>query len=156
MSRSISQTATFSSHDQQTEEVWLILLTIEHPDIDPPIRVVNNNENVTSRGDEFIAFPFDIDLPGDDPDQMPKARLRIDNIDRQVVVALRSIDSPPAVTIEVILASDPDTVEIAFEGLTLRNAMYDAQTVTADLAFEAILAEPIAVTITPQRFPGLF
>jgi hypothetical protein len=156
MSRTLSSRAIESGNAPQTDEVWLVLLTISHADIPEPIRVVNNNENVTSRGHEFIAFPFDISLPGEDPDMPSKARLRIDNLDRRVVNTIRAITSPPNVTLEVILASDPNTVEISFEGLTMREVEYDVQAVTGDLVYESIYTEPVTSTMTPSRFPGLF
>ena len=43
-----------------TDEGLLVLLTIDHDDLSVPIRVVNNNANVQSRGDDFIAFSFDL------------------------------------------------------------------------------------------------
>jgi len=117
---------------------------------------VNNNENVTSRGQEFVAFPFEIELPGEDSDQPPTARLRIDNVDRRVIAAIRDISAPPNVTIEVILASDPDFVEIAFDALVMRNVGYDAASITGELVFEQIVVEPVATNMTPAKFPGLF
>lgn len=156
MARTLSSRAIASGNAQQTDEVWLVLLTISHPELPEPIRVVNNNENVTSRGNEFIAFPFDIQLPGEDPDLPAKARLRIDNVDRRVVNTIRSITSPPSVTLEVVLASAPNTVEISFEGLVMREVEYDVSAVTGDLVFESIFTEPITYTMTPSRFPGLF
>lgn len=156
MSRTLSNRAIASGNAQQTDEVWLVLLTISHPELPEPIRVVNNNENITSRGQEYISFPFEIDLPGEDPDMPSKARLRIDNIDRRIVNIIRSISSPPSITLEVILAADPSTVEIGFEGLVMREVEYDAQAISGDLVYESIFTEPITSTMTPSRFPGLF
>lgn len=154
--RTLSTAALRAGHAQETGEVYLILLTISHPDLTAPIRVVNNNENVTSRNNFFVAFPFAIELPLEDSDQPPRARLRIDNVDRSIVASIRAIDGPPTVTIEVILASQPNTVEASFEALVLRNVSYDAATVTGELAFEQIVVEPVASNFTPAKFPGLF
>jgi hypothetical protein len=156
MPRTLSNTALASINAQATSEVWLVLLTISHPTIGTPIRLVNNNENVTSRSNTYLAFPFEIELPGEDPDQPPKASLRIDNVDRRVVQTIRSISAPPTVTVEVILASAPDNVEVAFTNMTLRNAQYDVGTVTGDLTFDSIYTEPVTLTMTPNRFPGMF
>lgn len=154
--RTLSPAALLAGNAQQTGEVYLVLLTISHPNIAQPIRVVNNNENVTSRGDLFVAFPFEIDLPGEDSDNPPLARLRIDNVDRMIVNSIRQIDSPPSVTIEVVLASQPNTVEVSFDSLVMRNVGYDAAVVTGELVFEQIVVEPVATTMTPAKFPGLF
>lgn len=156
MARTLSSTALASIHAQETGEVWLVLLTISHASLPSPIRVVNNNEDITSRGNIYQAFPFDIVLPGEDPDGITKAMLRFDNVERTAITAIRGLTSPPSVTIEVILASAPDTVEISFEGLTVRNVTYDAVQIEGELHFESLWTEPITLTMTPSRFPGLF
>lgn len=155
MARTLSAAALASMHAQETGEVWLVLLTITNPGI-TTIRVVNNTENIVSRGNTFIGFPFEIELPGQDPDSPSSARLRIDNVDKQIVEAVRSISTPPLVTIEVVLASQPDTVEIAYSNLTMRSVEYDVDSVRGELTFESIFSEPVTLTMTPNRFPGLF
>ncbi len=154
--RTLSAPAVASQNAENTAEVWLPLVTISHPALAEPIRVVGNNENITSNGNLFVAYDFKIVLPGEDPDNPAAAQLDIDNVDRVIVQTLREIDSPPMVVIQVILASSPDLVEIEFAGLVLRNATYDAMRVTGDLVFEEILTEPIATTLTPDKFPGMF
>jgi hypothetical protein len=156
MSRTLSPAARRSANAAQTDEVWLVLLTIAHPALNEPLRFVNNFASIESRGELFVAFPFEIELPGEDAEGQTDARIRIDNIDRQIVRALREIASPPSVLLEVVLASQPDTVEASFDGLVLRDAGYDALVVTATLKFEQIVLEPVTVQMTPSRFPGLF
>ena len=133
-----------------------MLLQTTHPNLPEAIRVVNNNENVTSGGNVYIAYPFEIELPGEDSDQPPLARLRIDNVDRLLVATVREIATPPQITIRVVLASQPDTIEMEFQGLTMRNVTYDAATISGELVFEQILVEPVATVMTPSKFPGAF
>lgn len=154
--RTISARAIESAFAQETDEVWLTLLTIEHKSLPEPLRFVNNWESITSRGELYIAFPFEIELPEQDPESSGEARIRFDNIDRQIVQTVRSISDPPEITLEIILASQPSTIEASFSGLTLRNVEYDVNTVSGILRFEEIMAEPVSVQMTPQRFPGLF
>lgn len=154
--RTLSQRALESAFAAQTDEVWLMLVTIEHPSIAEPLRFVNNYESVTSRGEVYVAFPFEVELPGEDAENPGEARLRIDNVDRQIVDTIRTITSPPSVTFEVVLASQPNTVEASFSGLTLRQVEYDALVVTGTLRFEDIVTEPLSVQMTPARFPGMF
>lgn len=156
MARSLSNAATTSIHAQETGEVWLVLLTISHSTLPTPIRVVNNNEDITSRGNIYQAFPFEIILPSQDPDGIPRASLRFDNVDRTAISIIRGVEFPPNVTIEVILASQPDTIEVSFPNLTLRNVKYDAEAIEGELLFENLFSEPVTLTMTPSRFPGLF
>lgn len=156
MARVFSTAGTASINAQFTDEVWLTLLTINAPELDAPLRFVNNNESLESRGEVYLAFPFDIEFPGQDEENPGEARLVIDNIDRSIVNFVRSISTPPSITIEVVLASSPDTVEAAFANMTLRNVSYDAKTVSGLLKFEDIVVEPATYAMTPERFPGQF
>ncbi|MBU0598807.1 DUF1833 domain-containing protein [Patescibacteria group bacterium] len=157
MSRNLSLTARQAIFAQETAEVFLLLLTIDHDDLDAAIRVVNNAENITSNSLEYQAFPFEMNLPDDTEDALSQVTLTICNVDRQIVQAVRSISSPPTVTLNVILASDPDTVEAGPFEFTMKSADYDALTVTGSLAAEDILNEPFpADRYTPNLFPGLF
>lgn len=144
-------------YDPETAQAFLILLTIDHADINPPIRVVNNTKNITSRGDEFIAFPFNIDLPDSTKDVGPRARLTIDNVSREIAQSIRLITTVATVLIEVIRASDPDTVEINFPLFNLRNVTWDVLQVSGDLTVEDLTTEPFPVgQFTPAHFPGIF
>lgn len=146
-----------AAFDPETGEVFLVLLTIDHPDIHPPIRVVNNTENIPSRGNEFIAFPFDLQIPDSREDAPPRARLTIDNVSREIALAIRQVTTPPSVLMEIIRAADPDIVEASFPGFVLRDVRWDALQVSGELAVEDLAREPFpAGTFTPGQFPGLF
>jgi len=154
--RTLSATADASAHAQETDEVWLVLLTIEHASLATPIRVVNNTEDITSGGDLFQAFPFRIIPPGEDPDGPMRASIAFDNVERTAITAIRSLSSPPLVTIEVILASAPNTIEMSYTGMQLLEAAYDQFEITGELMYEALMTEPITLSMTPSRMPGLF
>ena len=156
MPRVFTTAGTASINAQSTDEVWLTLLTIDSDELAAPLRFVNNNESLSSRGNVFMAFPFDIEFPGQDEENPGEARLVIDNIDGSIVNFIRNIVTPPAVSIEVVLASTPNSVEAAFANMTLRNVSYDAKTVSGLLKFEDIVVEPVTYAMTPERFPGQF
>jgi len=148
---------TTSAFAQETDEVWLVLVTIDHADLSQPIRVVNNTEDVTSGGDTYVAFPFDITLPDAREDAPPRARLVIDNVSREIAEAIRTISSAPSVTLEVIRAADPDTIEISWPFFKLRNVKWDVGKVSGDLTLEDFTSEPYPAGIfSPASFPGLF
>lgn len=157
MSRSLSLAARRAVNAQETAEVFLLLLTLDHPDLAEPIRVVNNLEPIISRGHSFVAYPFEIALPDEDPDTVARVTLRIDNVDREIVRSLRSITSPLSVSLEVVMAASPDTVEAGPFNMTLAAAEYDALTVTGELAFEDVLNEPFpGHSYVPGEYPGIF
>lgn len=156
MSRTLSAAAIKDMFAQSSGEAFLLLLTLEHPDM-TTVRVVNNTESVTSRGNVYIGFPFECALPNDVADQLASVQLRISNVDRRIVGELRGIEGPMSATAEVIAASRPDVVEIGPMVFDLTNAEYDVESIVATLAYEPILSEPFpAGVFDPQRFPAVF
>lgn len=142
---------------EETSDGLLVLLTITHGDLNTPIRIVNNNTNVISRGLEFIAFPFEIVLPTSSPDSPPKAQLIIDNISRELGQIIRTISSAPTVLIEVIRINDFNSLELSFPAFKLKNVRFDVSQVRGDLVSEDLQIEPYPVhTFSPANFPGLF
>lgn len=157
MSRSLSTVTKKAIFAQETDKVFLLLLTISHATLAAPIRVVNDMVDLVSRGNTFTGFPFQIALPDEKDESLPQMKLQIDNVDRSIVTAVRNMTSPATITLEVILASAPDTVEASFSGFTLRDVTYDAIVVEGTLRMEDILNEAFPQhTFTPNLFPALF
>ena len=142
---------------QQTDQVFLVLLTINHASLAEPIRVVNNYENVTRAGNTYVGFPFDIELPGDFEEALPSVRLTICNVDRQIVYAIRTLTGPPTITIRVVLASNTADVQAGPYVMTLRGADYNSLTVSGTIMPEDVLNEVFpGDSFTPAVAPGLF
>lgn len=157
MSRDVSATARAALYAPQTSEVLLTLLTIDHDDMPSPVRFVDNLEDVTSRGDTYTAFPFRAVLPADVEGELPQVEVVVDNVTRELVAEIRSIATPASVTLEIILASDPDTVEAGPWHLEVVAATYTATEIRLTLTAEALMSEPYPVGLfTPTRFPMLF
>lgn len=153
--RTLSAAATQSLTAETTGEVWLYLITINHADLPAPIRLVSNVEDIVSNGETYVGLPFAIELP-DEGERAGEARIRVDNVRREITEWVRSMTGPPTVDIQVILADSPDTIELEISGLTMRDVTYDAVAVTGYLRAEDLTVEPVAEIITPARFPGLF
>lgn len=157
MSRNLSSATLQALYAAETGEAFLVLLTLDHPDLAQPIRVTSDAVDTVSNGETYIAFPFELRLPEDDDGLSPRARLRIDNIDRQIVEAVRSISGAATVDISIVRAADPDTVEASFPDFRLENVSYDALVVEGVLTLEDFAAEPYpAHVFSPAEFPGVF
>ena len=158
MPRSLSSTAVSSSLALETGEVWLLLLTIDHADLATPFYLVNNTESITSNLIEYIAYPFQIIMSPDDGEHLPKVQLTIDNVDRALVETIRSITDSPTVNIKLVLASQPDTVELEISDLILREVEYDAFTITGTLYADDILNSryPEGTISLSSGYLGLF
>jgi len=137
-------------------DLYLVLLTIEHPDLDSPIHVVNNTVNVISNGITYVAFPFEIALPESPENSPPRAELTISNVSREIGQAIRQVGSPPSVTIAVIRQATPDVIEALHVGMKLTGVTYDVQQVSGQLVREDFTTEPYpAMTYSPAEFRGL-
>lgn len=160
MPRTLSQAARAAAFAQSTDQCFLALLTLSHPTLPQPIRVCNDGRDLVSRGLTFQRFPFEFELPEESDAAPPTVRLRICNVDRTVVAALRTAASsgePVQVRLEIVLASSPDTIETGPFDFALREASYDAIVVEGTLVYEDLLNEPFpADTFTPTTYPGLF
>jgi uncharacterized protein DUF1833 len=151
-----TELATEQAIAQHAEEAFLVLLTITHDTVAAPFRFVRNRVAVTSRGNEFMASHFEIELPNDAGD-VPQARLTVANVDRRIGQTLQALVTPPSVLIELVLASTPDTVERAWGQMQLVEATWDALTVQGILSRITYWDEPYPyIRVTPHRFPGLF
>uniref|UniRef100_UPI003BA98BB0 DUF1833 family protein n=1 Tax=Stappia sp. TaxID=1870903 RepID=UPI003BA98BB0 len=140
----------------QTDEVFLVLLEIDHPQLTEPVRLVSNTEDVVSNGDTYVGFPFEISLFNED-DQTPRAQIRVQNVDRRIGEVVRSLRSVASVAVSVVLASDPDTIELDWIQAELRDVEGDAISVSATIAGQDYTTEPWPVTrATSDILPGLF
>lgn len=158
MPRTVSAAARASMNAQHTSEAWLTRMVIDHPDLAEPIRVIRDNQNHTIDGDLWVSFDFDVPLPDSVTEEQPRVRLRIQNVDRMIVSTLRALpaDEPPTVTVEVVLASSLDVVEIGPLEFTLTQGVYGATDVLCDLAFEDIVNLIFTENFNPIDFPGAF
>lgn len=164
MSRPLSLAARRAAFAQETDSDFILLCTISHPDLEEPIRVANDivpedadrNRIITSRGGDFVCYPYEVDLPADDGESVSRVTIVIDNVDRDVVKSLRTIQGPCDVALEVVLSANPDLVEAGPFDMTLVSVDYDAVTVSGELAFEDILTTAFpGDAYTPDAYPGL-
>jgi hypothetical protein len=153
----LSLAALVAMWSRESADAIIPLLTITHPEMTDILRFALHATNIVSRRELFLAFPFDLQMPSDSPDRPSQGQLSISNIDRRMTAYLESISSPPLVTIEIIMLSTPDVVEITCAGLELRKIKYNQQAVTGDLESPRFINEgfPRGI-VSPSYFPGAF
>jgi len=158
MSRTVSEAAVRAMFDQETTEAFLVKLEIDHSTWGTPYRFINDRADHTDGSSvEWIGYPFKIRLPDDRDDEAPIAELSIDNVDRQIVQAVREIQSPPSITLWVVLGSDIDDVVAGPYEFSLNSVKWDSLVVSGSLEYEPILN----IRYPQDRFtylttPGLF
>lgn len=158
MPRPLSPRAIVEAQRVNSQEVFLVLFTIGMGGTAPDVRIVNNTEDLMSRGQNFIGIPVRITLP-EDPEEFitSNASVEIDNVDPNIWQGLRALTFSPSIMIEIVLASEPDTVILATSGLRLREATATTAVVSATLVPESIwqVGYPEG-DFDPPQFPGLF
>jgi hypothetical protein len=176
MPRDILAETRASLEEPEGEDQPFVFITIEHEDIDEPIRVVSdtgteNGEPVTFEwdGDSYIAMPFEIELLSDN-EGPPRGRITIQDVDRDAGEAIRGLLTPAEITITVIPTSEFDlTVNPRTEvdtavpaygpagGITIRNIQGDALQITGDLVSIDDTREPWpSLRATQALLPGLY
>ncbi len=151
----------------ESAEVYLPFLTITHPEISDAIRVVANPVDIILGGETFTGFRFSITVVTD-TDRAPEARFKIQNVDLIIGNALRGLDSPATIKMELIAGSefdqtvDPHT-EIATAArirtanqLRLVDVDGDALFITGKLQTRDYSREVWPGNAIQEAFPGLF
>ena len=122
-----------------------------------PILVTSDGVATVSNGLTFNSYQFMLTLPDDTERPFSQGRLSIENVSQVIIEALRSVSSALLITMQIVLASDPDTVEVEYPEFELVNVNYDAQQISGDLSIESFVEEPFpGDSFIPSYFPGLF
>jgi hypothetical protein len=147
-------------------DVAIYLVTISHANLAEDILLSSDPTEVLSSGVrgtisnslEYVQLPFEIVFQEQTENLLARAVIRMDNISREIMQAVRlASGSAPSVKIQIVLASDPDTVEIEIDDLKMNNIRGSATIVEADLQPPILQGEKYPKnTINQADFPGVF
>lgn len=159
MARTLPEAVVAAMNSETTDKAFFVLLKVTHSLFDT-VYLVNNTENVTSNGNEYLAFPFSIVLPSDSEDLQPVIKVNVVNTTRELVSEIRLLAGNRErvkVTVSVIDYDDPDTVLAEWANFEMINVEYDAQSMTFDLVIDLLVTEPFpGDSFAPSTFPGIF
>ena len=139
-------------------EAPIILLEITHPGLTVPVRVVNDTQNITSNGNEFIACAFRCTLPDDLENQLPKASLSVDNVGKELMYWIETSGGGQGSQARFIqvMRSRPNQIEWEIT-MSLSNVKATVAEVSADLGYTNIFSRPaIAMRYDAFTAPGIF
>jgi len=166
MSSDLSSNAKEALNAQETDEVFIVLLELSHPDFDetiylssdPTTTLLDGDYGTVSNGTDYLFFPFEISLPPQDETFLGKTVLRIDNVTRDIIREVIQIQGEPiTVTVKIVLGSDPDSIEIEMPSLRMTNVSANATEMQADLYPRVIQDEQWPYdNFSRSDFPGLF
>ncbi len=156
--RQVSATALQAMLAQDTAEVFVPILRIEHPDLSAPILLAYNTETVHRTDGDYLPYAFQVNLPAQLDEEIPTVQLTVDNTDLAVNDKIRSLVGKPTVTLSVVLASSPNTVEAGPFVMSLQTAQVDANTIQGTLGYEDdVFAQNVpGQNYLPSNSPGLF
>jgi hypothetical protein len=168
----LSQAAKQAMFSAETSEQLITLVTIEYKNLQGATqyfrladsytqRISETDADVTygvqSGGNNYFFLPLQITLPDESDGNMPRCSINISDVTRYLTKAIRELYEPPKVTLQLVLASQPNTIEASFGGLYITNITYSADTVQCQLEMINYASEPFpAYTFSPNYFPGLF
>lgn len=161
----LSSTGTQAVLAQDCEEIWCLLLTIDHADLAEPIRITNCYGGLTSNGNEFQYFPFSGQLPKDSEELLSGVAVTMGNIGKvdisgtqfDLIEKLLEIHDPFTCKVQVVLESDPDTIEDEWEDLELSSWKASVPAISANLSFDQNRQEIAPYQKqTPGRCPSLY
>jgi len=155
MSR-ISPEATEAALAPETEKVFLHLLTVEVSGA--VLRFVDNNQHITSRGNEFIAAGFTIILPEQTGNAPRPCRLAIDNTDLAIFKEIKkAVGRDITITVCVIMTDTPDVYERGPLKYKLRNVRANKETIEGEV-YDFYLTDRKFPkdTYSPEDFEGMF
>ena len=156
MTRSIPASAASDLYGSETGEFHLVFLTIEHPDLGTPLRVVSDGKDFVLGGNTYSGFPFEITLLSD-TNRPPEARLTIQNVDQRIIRLVRRIVDPPRLSFDVIWSDQFDLTVDPRTEIGTASKMYSAQQcyltdIEADV--EAVSGIIRSWDFTKELYPG--
>lgn len=166
MSRDLSSTAIESLNAQETNEVWVSLLEITHPDLaetiylsnDPTTTLADGNYGTESNGNDYIFLPFKPFIAPQTENLLARAKIRMDNVSRDIIRSiLDAQNEPPSINLKVVLASAPNVIQFSMIGYSMDNVRASATDLEADLFPKILQGEQFPFeTFSVADFPGLY
>lgn len=137
-------------------DVFLFLITIEYPN-GVKERFVKNFEDVSSRQQTYRAASFEITMPEEPEDSVPTMNFAFSVAERDALRELRESTDLPMLTLEIVLSSDPNVVEVGPFVFDVRSFQVQGVSVRVEAGFEPMLDLAVPqMSYDPNLFPGLF
>lgn len=158
MSRSYSLTARRRLAETNAAELPLFLLEITHTGLGAPVRVVGDNQDLTSNGNVFVGMAFRLVLPDEKQGVQPRAQLAVDNVGRELMQWIEQSGGGRGARVKImqVLRSAPDNVEWSLE-MDLNNIVVTPTEVSGELGFPRLLdVSAVQVRADTQTMPGIF
>jgi len=160
MPRTLTTAGLASIHAQETGDVWVAILELDHSTFSQTVRLVNNEEAVVYGGNTYNPFPFEISLPSDSEGELPVLDWAASNVSRELVPELRGAAAAAGyiqARVAWLRANDPTNLEVGWLDLEIRNIPYSTTTLSGTMSVEPLLDQKFGFKkFDPTVAPGLF
>lgn len=143
----------------RTYPVGLLTVTLPSAPLDPLRLASTRDRNVLSRGLQFFRSGLDFTLPSRLDEGEQRTRLTLPAVDLTILQTLRAAPNRLALTLELVMSADPDTVELGPYRLIDLARTYSAttQSLSLECAYRDVLSHPRPrYRYTPANVPGMF
>ncbi len=152
--------STFTERRQRVTDTAgpLLFLQVSAPSFAETLRIVNDTQDWTSNGVEYIGVPFGFKLPDDVSGQAPRAVLTLDNVGRGITEDLERLLPGDVVMAKLMLSdrADPDVIERTYL-LPMTQVSVNVRTATAQCGYDAIMRQQaVRLRYNPFTAPGVF
>jgi hypothetical protein len=139
----------------ETDDDTLTCVLIEHAALSEPIRVVHGFDNIVHLGEVYSAAAFRATLPEQDDKMSPRCTIVVENIDREMVPAVRAASGVPTMTIFEVLQSDPDTIEDIYPEMDVLEVEYDSAQISIDAGYPDLDTQAFGGVFTLSQWSAL-
>lgn len=159
MPRDVSDLTLNEVYSMETGMVFLDIVKISHSELVEDIYLVNNNEDIEFEAVTYKASYFKFRLPQEIDGEVNTATLTMGNVDRQLIPALRTIQTPLTISMSTILVNTLTgdiTREIGEYVFDLMQVSYNVDTITGTLVYDFKTQQSMgSIRINYNNFPGL-
>ena len=139
-------------------QTWVMLLEVSHSALPQPLRFVVDTQSLESQGNRYQAISASLELPPQQENQLPQARLVLDNVSRPFVRIVEDTYGLRGARVKLIqvFRETPNVWEAEIT-LSAGNIAITPLQFSCALTFDNILDRPgTPLTYRPSTKPGLF
>jgi hypothetical protein len=146
-------------HQVDDNQGVLVLLEMDYTSFTSPIYVASDTRNHTIGGVVYVGIPFSCTLPDDKAGEVPRAKLVLDNVGRDMTATLESLPPGAALTatLKVVHRATPEVVDYQFVA-PMSGVRVTMNTMSATMGPDDLMRRPAVLrrfdpTTTPSLFP---
>ena len=146
-----------AANERESQVVFFECIKVMHTDLPAPLYFIASRDNLTINGVEHIGFPFQIKRPGDTLDSVPQVTIVFQNINLEIMEAIRSLEGPIDIDYYIVTNEEPDDIQLGPFSMKIRQITGNFQIITGTAYFFDILNQTFpGESFTPNTTPGLF